>query len=57
LIYGGGNVGLTGELADAVLRMGGEVQGIIPEDLMALEVGHKGLTNSMSSAPCTGARL
>jgi hypothetical protein len=37
--------------------MGGEVQGIIPEDLMALEVGHKGLTNSMSSAPCTGARL
>jgi hypothetical protein len=44
LVYGGGNVGLMGEIADAVLRTGGEVQGVIPENLMALEVGHKGLT-------------
>jgi uncharacterized protein (TIGR00730 family) len=44
LVYGGGNVGLMGELADAMLRAGGEVQGVIPENLMALEVGHKGLT-------------
>jgi uncharacterized protein (TIGR00730 family) len=28
-----------------VLRAGGEVQGVIPEHLMALEVGHKGPTN------------
>jgi uncharacterized protein (TIGR00730 family) len=44
LIYGGGNVGLMGIIADAVLRAGGEVQGVIPEHLMAREVGHRGLT-------------
>jgi uncharacterized protein (TIGR00730 family) len=44
LVYGGGNVGLMGVLADAVLRAGGEVIGIIPENLMAREVGHNGLT-------------
>src|SRR6202034_211371 len=44
LVYGGGNVGLMGILADAVLRAGGEAQGVIPSHLMALEVGHKGLT-------------
>ena len=44
LVYGGGNVGLMGELADAVLKADGEVQGVIPEQLMAREVGHKGLT-------------
>jgi uncharacterized protein (TIGR00730 family) len=44
LVYGGGNVGLMGVLADAVLKASGEVQGVIPENLMAREVGHKGLT-------------
>src|ERR1700733_4082407 len=44
LVYGGGNVGLMGIIADAVLKAGGEGQGVIPENLMALEVGHKGLT-------------
>src|ERR1035441_6706670 len=44
LVYGGGNVGLMGILADAVLKLGGEAHGVIPEHLMALEVGHKGLT-------------
>ena len=44
LVYGGGNVGLMGSIADAVLRAGGEAQGVIPEHLMAREVGHKGLT-------------
>ena len=37
LVYGGGAVGMMGELADAVLRSGGEVTGIIPEFLMARE--------------------
>jgi len=45
LVYGGGNVGLMGIIADAVLRAGGEAVGVIPENLMAREVGHKGLTN------------
>ena len=35
---------MTSIIADAVLRAGGEAQGVIPENLMALEVGHKGLT-------------
>jgi uncharacterized protein (TIGR00730 family) len=44
LVYGGGNVGLMGVLADAVLRANGEAVGVIPENLMAREVGHNGLT-------------
>jgi uncharacterized protein (TIGR00730 family) len=44
LVYGVGNVGLMGIIADAVLKAGGDAQGVIPEHLMALEVGHKGLT-------------
>jgi uncharacterized protein (TIGR00730 family) len=44
LVYGGGKVGLMGRVADAVLRAGGEAQGVIPENLMAREIGHKGLT-------------
>jgi uncharacterized protein (TIGR00730 family) len=44
LVFGGGKVGLMGVLADAVLREGGEAIGVIPESLMAREVGHKGLS-------------
>ena len=36
-MYGGGNVGLMGVIADAVLAAGGEVIGVIPEALMAKE--------------------
>jgi uncharacterized protein (TIGR00730 family) len=43
LVYGGGNVGLMGILADAVLAGGGHVTGVIPHALLAREVGHKGL--------------
>jgi uncharacterized protein (TIGR00730 family) len=43
LVYGGGNVGLMGELADATLAAGGRVVGVIPESLMRREVGHAGL--------------
>jgi uncharacterized protein (TIGR00730 family) len=45
LVYGGGNIGLMGVLADAVLARGGRVTGVIPESLMAWEVGHLGLTD------------
>ncbi|HKV39603.1 MAG TPA: TIGR00730 family Rossman fold protein [Blastocatellia bacterium] len=45
LVYGGGGVGLMGVIADAVLAAGGRVIGVIPEDLVAKEVGHKGLTD------------
>lgn len=43
LVYGGGNVGLMGEVADATLAAGGRVVGVIPESLMQREVGHKSL--------------
>ena len=44
LVYGGGNVGLMGIVADAVLEAGGEVIGVIPGQLVEWEVAHKGLT-------------
>ena len=44
LIYGGGRVGLMGAVADAALAAGASVIGVIPESLMRLEVGHRGLT-------------
>lgn len=44
IVYGGGKVGLMGTLADAALARGGKVIGVIPESLMAKEVGHHGLT-------------
>lgn len=44
LIYGGGNVGLMGIVADAVLEHRGEVIGVIPDFLLKREVGHRGVT-------------
>jgi uncharacterized protein (TIGR00730 family) len=44
VVYGGGKVGLMGILADSALAAGGEVIGVIPQDLMDREVGHEGLT-------------
>jgi uncharacterized protein (TIGR00730 family) len=43
LVYGGGCVGLMGILADAVLKGGGHVIGVIPDALVAREVAHLGL--------------
>ncbi|MGB5010421.1 MAG: TIGR00730 family Rossman fold protein [Candidatus Dechloromonas phosphoritropha] len=49
LVYGGGNVGLMGIIADACLAAGGTVIGVIPEALIGKEVAgrvvdHRGLT-------------
>ena len=44
LVYGGGNVGLMGVVADAVLAGGGKVIGVIPRQLVDREVAHAGLT-------------
>ncbi len=43
LVYGGGNVGLMGIVADAALAAGAHVIGIIPKSLKDREVGHRGL--------------
>jgi uncharacterized protein (TIGR00730 family) len=45
LVYGGGNIGLMGVCADAVLAAGGEVVGVIPRGLEEREVAHRGLTS------------
>lgn len=43
LVYGGGSVGLMRIAAEAALEAGGEVIGVITEQLMVREVGHPGL--------------
>ena len=40
VVYGGGNVGLMGTLADATLEAGGEIMGVIPEALRNRELSH-----------------
>ena len=42
LVYGGGQIGLMGVIADAVLAEGGDVLGIIPGFLQRREVAHQG---------------
>lgn len=44
LVYGGGNVGLMGILAEAALAAGGEVIGVIPQALADREIAHAGVT-------------
>ena len=44
LVYGGGNVGIMGELANTVLKYNGKVTGIIPEDLVTREAALKEVT-------------
>lgn len=44
LVYGGGNVGIMGEIANTVLQYNGKVIGIIPEDLVSREAALKEVT-------------
>ncbi len=44
LVFGGGRVGLMGAVADAALKAGGEVIGVIPQALMDKELGHTGVS-------------
>jgi uncharacterized protein (TIGR00730 family) len=62
VVYGGGNVGLMGVLADAVLASGGRVIGVIPHALVARELAHQGVTalhvvNSMHERKARMAEL
>lgn len=40
VVYGAGNVGLMGAVADGALEQGGHVMGVIPEKLRAKELAH-----------------
>ncbi len=44
LVYGGGHIGLMGVIAEAVLQQGGEVDGVIPEAMVAREWAHTEVT-------------
>ncbi|MDB5264300.1 MAG: hypothetical protein JWQ14_3583 [Adhaeribacter sp.] len=44
LVFGGGNVGLMGVIADSVLAAGGSAIGVIPQGLISREVAHVNLT-------------
>lgn len=44
LVYGGSCVGLMGEVANEVLRLGGRVTGVMPRGLFRGEIVHQGLT-------------
>jgi uncharacterized protein (TIGR00730 family) len=43
IVYGGGGVGLMGQLADTVLAEGGMIKGIMPQFMNEVEWGHKGV--------------
>ena len=45
LVYGGGNVGMMGEVAQAVLAHGGKVTGIIPDFLVKREHANRNVDN------------
>jgi uncharacterized protein (TIGR00730 family) len=45
IVYGGGNVGIMGELASAAFEAGGEVVGVVPRDLVTEEIANFDLTD------------
>ena len=45
VIYGGASIGLMGRVADAALRAGGQVIGVIPNSLQISEIMHHDLTD------------
>jgi uncharacterized protein (TIGR00730 family) len=45
LVYGGGRIGLMGEVADAVLAAGGHVTGVIPDHMSDREIAHDGVSD------------
>lgn len=62
LVYGGGNVGLMGEIANAVLKADGSVIGVIPNFMVEKELAHRQVTelkvvNSMHERKALMAEL
>ena len=43
LVFGGGRVGLMGQIADAILAAGGHATGVIPNFMIERELAHEGL--------------
>jgi uncharacterized protein (TIGR00730 family) len=62
LVFGGGSIGLMTAVADAMLALGGDVIGVIPQALVEREVAHRGLrdlriVNSMHERKALMAEL
>lgn len=62
LVYGGANIGMMGELANAVLNAGGEVIGVVPTTFIEKEIAHATLSdlrivNSMHERKAVMAEL
>jgi len=57
LVYGGGNIGLMGVMADEMLLHNRKVYGVIPEILAEKEVAHYGLTELFVVKTCTSEKL
>jgi uncharacterized protein (TIGR00730 family) len=49
VIYGGGHVGLMGAVADSAMAAGGQVIGLIPTRLLEREVGHRAITELITT--------
>jgi uncharacterized protein (TIGR00730 family) len=44
IVYGGGNIGLMGVIADAALELKGDIVGVIPGSMVEAELAHHGIT-------------
>ena len=49
IVFGGGKFGMMGNLADAALKAGGKVTGVIPGFLKLEEIEHTGVTEMITS--------
>jgi uncharacterized protein (TIGR00730 family) len=56
LIYGGGNVGIMGHIADTVMEHGGKVTGVIPQVLVAWERQHDGISELLLLTICISGK-
>lgn len=44
IVYGGGNIGLMGAIADAAISVGGDIVGVIPASMVEEELAHHGIS-------------
>jgi uncharacterized protein (TIGR00730 family) len=56
VVYGGGGIGLMGEVAQAALKAGGEVNGVIPEFLQRVERPSPAALTALEVVPSMHAR-
>jgi uncharacterized protein (TIGR00730 family) len=56
VFYGGGGIGLMGDLADSVLHNGGKITGVIPEFMKKEGWGHEGLTKTIITDDMSGRK-